>query len=122
MRYKPRTLRDFIENEQVDDDQLKSILYSLLCSLQYLHQSNIVHRDLKPEHILIDDKGVVITDFAHARTLPESAQSERQGNSIKVRNSVIKLSKAEPKGTFTQEELSSKIGSRLSAIQSAKGF
>lgn len=90
---KPRTLREFINEDEIDDKQLKSILYSLLCSLKYLHQSNIVHRDIKPDNILVDEKGVILCDFGLARTLPESAQSKHDGNSIKIRDSVWKKMK-----------------------------
>ena len=31
-----------------------SILYNLLCSLNFLHTANIMHRDIKPANILVD--------------------------------------------------------------------
>lgn len=94
-KYKPRTLQGLINEDEIDDAQLKSILYSLLCSLKYLHQSNIVHRDISPDNILVDAKGVVLCDFGLARTLPESAQTTHDGNSIKLRDSELKNLKEE---------------------------
>lgn len=73
MNFKSRTLREFIYEDEIDEHQLQSILYSLLCSLKFLHKANIVHRDIKPANILIGEKGVVLCDFGQARTLPESA-------------------------------------------------
>eukprot|EP01017_Pseudomicrothorax_dubius_P018712 TRINITY_DN2064_c0_g2_i6.p1 TRINITY_DN2064_c0_g2~~TRINITY_DN2064_c0_g2_i6.p1 ORF type:complete len:323 (+),score=35.97 TRINITY_DN2064_c0_g2_i6:383-1351(+) len=37
------------------DDEIASIMKSLLNAVDYLHAKNIVHRDLKPENILISD-------------------------------------------------------------------
>ena len=58
MQLKQKTLSDVLADNQIGEEQLKIILYSLLCSLKVLHQSNIVHRDIKPANVLIDTKGV----------------------------------------------------------------
>ena len=39
----------------LDEYQVKSIIYDILCGLKYLHKANIIHRDLKPGNILIND-------------------------------------------------------------------
>ena len=49
---------------------MKSIVYDILCGLNYLHKSLIIHRDLKPANILInDDCTIQICDFGLARSL-----------------------------------------------------
>ena len=42
-------------NKFLDEIQCKSILYDILCGLNYLHKAQICHRDLKPENILVND-------------------------------------------------------------------
>lgn len=59
---------------------VKTILYNLLCSLNYMHSANIVHRDLKPANILVDDCcQVMLCDFGLSRTLPESSVGKHNG-------------------------------------------
>ena len=63
--------------------------FKSLC-MKFLHSANIMHRDLKPANILVDNNcQVMVCDFGLARTLPESCQGKHNGNSIKVRDSVI---------------------------------
>ena len=89
MDFKTSTLQDIIDQDKLDVHQLKSIVYSVLCSLKYLHESNIVHRDLKPSNLLIDDRGVLVCDFGLARTLPQSCLGVEGGNAMQIRDSVF---------------------------------
>lgn len=50
-------------------ETIKTIMYQLLCGLNYLHLNRFIHRDIKPQNILIDNKRVVkIADFGLARS------------------------------------------------------
>ena len=54
----------------LDEDQIKSIIYDILCGLKYLHASKIIHRDLKPGNVLLnDDCTANICDFGLARSM-----------------------------------------------------
>jgi len=57
-------------SKHLEEAQVKSIIYDILCGLNYLHKSHIIHRDLKPANILInDDCTIQICDFGLARSL-----------------------------------------------------
>lgn len=57
-------------SKHLDQDQVKSMIYDILCGLKYLHDAEIIHRDLKPANILInDDCTVQICDFGLARSI-----------------------------------------------------
>ena len=42
-------------SKHLEETQVKSIVYDMLCALKYLHSGNIIHRDLKPGNILVND-------------------------------------------------------------------
>lgn len=57
-------------SKHLQESQVKSIIYDILCGLNYLHKSQIVHRDLKPANILVnDDCTIQICDFGLARSM-----------------------------------------------------
>ncbi|KAJ1806316.1 hypothetical protein LPJ75_005080, partial [Coemansia sp. RSA 2598] len=65
-------LFDYIyDNERLDEDEAKFIIYQVLLALKYLHDANIAHRDLKPENTLLVSKSpysqVMLTDFGMAK-------------------------------------------------------
>ena len=78
MEYKgERDLRKVFESQnfqQNSKDRIFSeihvvtILYNMLCAVNYIHSANIMHRDLKPANILIDSKcNISICDFGLSR-------------------------------------------------------
>jgi mitogen-activated protein kinase 1/3 len=66
-------------NKYLEEIQCKSIIYDILCGLNYLHSANICHRDLKPENILVnDDCTIQICDFGLSRSLKDVNISSSQ--------------------------------------------
>lgn len=56
-------------NPCLNEEIVTSILFKLLCGLNFIHKANVMHRDLKPANILVDqDLTVLICDFGLART------------------------------------------------------
>jgi len=47
------------------------MVYSMLCSLNFIHSANVMHRDIKPQNFLLKEDGsVVLCDFGYARAMP----------------------------------------------------
>lgn len=89
-------LREHMKASEVTLESVKAMLYNTLCAFKALHSANIVQRDVKSLNLLVGSKGdVMVCDFGLARTLPESVRGKHNGQSSKVRYSV--LSKV-PKG------------------------
>lgn len=86
------SLFDIIQQSEINEAAYKLIFYQLLCSLRLMHSSNIIHRDLKPHNILVNPRSmeVVICDFGLSRTLPESSLGKHNGNTMRIRDSVLK--------------------------------
>lgn len=74
MEYAPSDLRKMIRSPiTLEEDQLKMIVYNILCGLKYIHSANILHRDLKTANILIyNDCKVKICDFGLSRSIPNT--------------------------------------------------
>ena len=57
-------------SKHLEELQVKSMIYDILCGLLYLHKADIIHRDLKPANILVnDDCTIQICDFGLARSV-----------------------------------------------------
>ena len=52
------------------EEHIKTIIYNILCGINFIHSAQVVHRDIKPANILINSEcNVRICDFGLARTL-----------------------------------------------------
>jgi serine/threonine protein kinase len=76
MEYMQTDMKKIFQSmQQLDfsEDHMVSILYSLLCSLNFMHTANVMHRDIKPANLLVDaDCKVKICDFGLSRSQPVS--------------------------------------------------
>ena len=55
MHWADTDLRRLIKsNTFLGDEQIKKMMYEILCGVHYIHSADIVHRDLKPGNILVN--------------------------------------------------------------------
>ena len=65
------------KNLQLEDDHIITILYNMLCALNFIHSANIIHRDLKPANILVDSNCMIkLCDFGLARSAITKSQAD----------------------------------------------
>ena len=71
MEYAESDLKKIIKsNIHLEMQHTQHIIYNLLCSIKYLHESNVLHRDLKPANVLInEDCTVKLCDYGLARSI-----------------------------------------------------
>ena len=76
----------FKHNLAFGEHHMLKVIYSSLCSLAFIHDTNIMHRDIKSANILIPaDCNAKICDFGLSRSLPENSMFLENLNSQKVR-------------------------------------
>ena len=65
-------------NVELKEKHMLKIMYSLFCSLCFLHKCNVMHRDLKCANILVTANcQVKICDFGLSRSIPQSVMDDR---------------------------------------------
>jgi serine/threonine protein kinase len=72
LEYMPFDLKKLFKSSlKPSEQQIKGIIFQILCALNYCNQSQVLHRDLKPENILIseDFEHVKLCDFGLARAV-----------------------------------------------------
>lgn len=72
----------------------KSLMWQLLCGLQYMHERGVLHRDLKGSNILLNKSGQLkIADFGLARRFERGKEAglEGRGRGRDYTNRVITL-------------------------------
>lgn len=70
---------EYIENcssvdmNELEDNQVVSVVEGTLKGLSILHKNNIVHRDIKPANLLFDNGDVKVLDFGLAKELKKGS-------------------------------------------------
>jgi mitogen-activated protein kinase 1/3 len=66
-------------NIDLDEDHVVTILYNLLCAVNYIHSTNVMHRDIKAANILIDgDCNIKICDFGLSRVMKPKTDQQKE--------------------------------------------
>ena len=65
--------------KHLEETQVKSIVYDILCGLNYLHKAKIIHRDLKSNNIFLYDDNftVKIGDFGLVKHTKKGLNMEK---------------------------------------------
>lgn len=60
-----------VSGKDFNDTHVATILYNILCAINFIHSANILHRDLRPGSFCIDqDFKVTLNNFSRSRTQP----------------------------------------------------
>lgn len=74
----PSDLKKIIKsNIHLNIQDVKVLVYHILCGLKYIHSCAVLHRDLKPGNILLDDNyQIKICDFGLARCVNKADEED----------------------------------------------
>lgn len=69
-------LIEYAKKGTITEQHVITIMYNILCAVNYVHSANVAHRDLKPANILINDQcNIRLCDLGLARTMPWKSKS-----------------------------------------------
>ena len=74
----------------LEEDHVLTVIYNLLCAVNFVHSAGIIHRDLKPSNILINKEcQIKICDFGISRTTPQySNDRDNRWNAIRNKSNL----------------------------------
>lgn len=68
---------------KLEEGHVITIIYNLLCAVNFIHSANIMHRDLKASNILIDDNCTIrICDFGLSRVMKPKSETQKEVRSL----------------------------------------
>ena len=56
-----------MRNKNLHQHKVKTYMYQLLKSIEYIHSKGIFHRDIKPENVLISGESIKLADFGSCK-------------------------------------------------------
>jgi male germ cell-associated kinase len=66
--YMESNLLSLMQNKlDITEDQIRGIMYQIICGLAHMHKYGYFHRDLKPENLLVKENKIKIADFGLAK-------------------------------------------------------
>ena len=69
---------------ELSSEHLATIMYNMLCSVNFIHSANLIHRDLKPSNFLMNfDCIPKLCDFGLARSMPKNIPDYTKENDCK---------------------------------------
>jgi mitogen-activated protein kinase 1/3 len=75
-------MKRFLESKDAEgltEEHTVTILYNMLCALNFVHSMGVIHRDLKPANFLMDPNcGVTICDFGLSRVMPSKTNWDKE--------------------------------------------
>lgn len=96
MNYVCSDLKNVLRQDQIglSQNHTITILFRLLCALNFLHKANVMHRDIKPANILLDqDCNLLICDFGLARTTPKVEKPKKSYDRAAMTNKLLSVRK-----------------------------
>jgi len=72
-------LMETVPDTKLSEEHITTILYNMLCAINFIHSANIIHRDIKPSNVLVDSNcNVQICDFGLARSFPKQSHTNKK--------------------------------------------